>query len=64
MGKEKDPIAVDLGRRGGLARAKNLSKEQLSDLGFRAISKRYPGCKRRTAVKLTKHVAVGVGQRA
>lgn len=33
MAKKKNPAAVKLGRKGGLARAKNLSKEQLSKIG-------------------------------
>jgi hypothetical protein len=41
----KDPAAVSLGRRGGLkggkARAKNLSKSQLSQIGKKAAQSRW-----------------------
>jgi len=33
MGKKKNPAAVELGRLGGLARARNLTKEQRSAIG-------------------------------
>jgi hypothetical protein len=43
--REKDPLAVELGRRGGLkggpARAKKLSKKKLSELGKRAARARW-----------------------
>jgi general stress protein YciG len=33
MKKKKNQAAVQLGRKGGLARKKNLTKEQLSEIG-------------------------------
>lgn len=33
MAKKKNPAAVKLGRLGGLARAKKLSKKELSEIG-------------------------------
>jgi hypothetical protein len=43
--KEKDPLAVELGRRGGLkggkARAANLSARQLSKIGKRGAAARW-----------------------
>ena len=41
MAKEKDPAAVSLGAKGGKARAKNLTKEQLSKIGKAAAAKRW-----------------------
>jgi hypothetical protein len=37
----KDPAAVELGRRGGKARAKKLSKKRLSEIARRAARKRW-----------------------
>jgi hypothetical protein len=43
--KEKDPAAVALGRKGGLkggkARAANLTKEQLSEIGKQGAARRW-----------------------
>jgi hypothetical protein len=48
----KDPLAVELGRRGGLkggpARAKKLSKEQLSKIGKAAAEARWKKHKKAT----------------
>jgi hypothetical protein len=41
MKKPKNPAAVELGRRGGKARARKLSKTELSEQGKRAISARW-----------------------
>jgi hypothetical protein len=41
MKKKKNPAAVQLGRKGGLARKKNLTKEQLSEIGKAAAGKRW-----------------------
>jgi hypothetical protein len=45
MAKKKNPAAVALGRLGGLkggpARAKNLTKKQLSDAGRKAVLARW-----------------------
>lgn len=38
---EKDPAATSLGSRGGKARARNLSKEQLSEAGKKAAKARW-----------------------
>jgi hypothetical protein len=40
-GKEKDAAAVSLGARGGKARARNLSKKQLSAIGRKASLARW-----------------------
>jgi len=37
----KDPAAVKLGRKGGLARKRNLTPEQLSAIGKRAAAARW-----------------------
>ena len=37
----KDPAAVSLGRKGGKARAKKLTKEELSEQGRKAIQARW-----------------------
>ena len=39
--KTKSAAAVELGRKGGLARARNLSKEQLSKIGRAAVKARW-----------------------
>jgi hypothetical protein len=39
--KEKSKAAVELGRAGGLARKKNLSAKQLSEIGKKAAAKRW-----------------------
>jgi hypothetical protein len=39
--KEKDPAAVALGRRGGLKRAKNLTKAERSEAGRKAVKARW-----------------------
>jgi hypothetical protein len=41
----KDQAAVELGRRGGLARKKNLTPEELSAIGKRAAAARWKGKK-------------------
>jgi hypothetical protein len=41
MAKKKDPAAVSLGAKGGKARAKNLSKKQLSEIGKAAAASRW-----------------------
>ena len=41
MKKAKDPAAVDLGRRGGKARGRNLSKAELSEQGRKAVQARW-----------------------
>jgi hypothetical protein len=41
MNKPKNPAAVELGRRGGKARARKLSKKELSEQGRRAVSARW-----------------------
>ncbi len=38
----KDPAAVALGRKGGKARAKNLTAERRSEIAKRAAQKRWP----------------------
>ena len=49
--KVKDPIAVELGRRGGLKggkqRSVNLSKEELSDIGKLGAIARWKGHKKK-----------------
>jgi hypothetical protein len=37
----KNPAAVELGAKGGTARAKNLTKKQLSEIGKKAAAKRW-----------------------
>lgn len=39
--KKKNPAAVQLGRRGGKQRAKNLTAEQLSEQGRQAVMARW-----------------------
>jgi hypothetical protein len=46
MGK-KNPHAVALGRKGGKARAANLSKEELSKQGRKAVMARWAARKKR-----------------
>ncbi len=41
MAKKKDPAAVALGRKGGKKRAKNLTAEELSEQGRRAVQARW-----------------------
>lgn len=41
MAKKKDPAAVSLGRKGGLARKKSMTAEELSDQGRNAVSARW-----------------------
>jgi hypothetical protein len=41
MTKRKDAAAVSLGRRGGKARARKVSKERLSEIGKAAAAKRW-----------------------
>lgn len=46
MGKKKNPAAVELGRLGGKARARNLTKEQMSEIGRKganALWRKYKG---------------------
>lgn len=49
--KGKDPIAVELGSRGGKARAKSLTKERLSEIGSEAIKARWAKVKKKKAGK-------------
>ena len=49
MEKEKDPAAVSLGRRGGLAKARKLTKEQLSEVNRKAVQARWAKRKPRSA---------------
>lgn len=39
--KDKDPAAVALGRKGGLARAKKMTPEQRSEAARKAVSARW-----------------------
>jgi hypothetical protein len=39
--KKKMPAAVELGRRGGLARAKKVSRKKLSQIGRKAAAARW-----------------------
>jgi len=48
----KNPAAVALGRKGGLARKKKLSKEELSDQGRKAVLARWQ--KKRAAAEKEK----------
>ncbi len=41
MATEKDPAAVSLGRRGGLARKRSLSPEELSEQARNAVAARW-----------------------
>ena len=41
MAKRKNPAAVALGRKGGKARAANLTAEQLSEIGRMGAAKRW-----------------------
>ena len=41
MKKKKNPAAVALGKRGGLARAKKASKKRLSDIGRKGAAARW-----------------------
>jgi hypothetical protein len=41
MKKKKNQAAVQLGRKGGLARKRNLTKEQLSEIGKVGAGKRW-----------------------
>ncbi len=43
----KDPAAVSLGRKGGLARAKKLSGAQKADIARKAATKRWNNAKKR-----------------
>lgn len=38
---EKDPAAIALGRKGGLSRAKNLTPEQLAEIGRKGAEARW-----------------------
>lgn len=38
---EKDPAAVALGRKGGMSRAKNLTPEQLAEIGKKGAEARW-----------------------
>jgi hypothetical protein len=41
---EKKPVtAAEMGKRGGTARAKNLTKKQLTEIGKRGAAKRWGG---------------------
>ncbi|HEV3329899.1 MAG TPA: hypothetical protein VG096_02890 [Bryobacteraceae bacterium] len=48
---KKDSAAVKLGRKGGLARARKLSKEELSEQGRAAVKERWNKAKRKAAEK-------------
>jgi len=41
MAKTKDPAAANLGKKGGLARAKKLSRQELSQQGRKAVLARW-----------------------
>jgi hypothetical protein len=41
MNKAKNPAAVELGRRGGKARGRKLSKKELSEQARRAVNARW-----------------------
>jgi hypothetical protein len=41
MNKPKNPAAVELGRRGGKARARKLSKKELSEQARKAVTARW-----------------------
>jgi hypothetical protein len=41
MGKRKNPHAVAMGRKGGRARKRAMTPEQLSDQGRKAVSERW-----------------------
>ena len=41
MTKRKNPAAVTLGRRGGIARAQKRSKEELSEIGRKGATARW-----------------------
>jgi hypothetical protein len=45
--KRKNPAAVALGRRGGKKRAENLSPEELSEQGRRAVAARWEKAKKK-----------------
>jgi hypothetical protein len=47
----KDPAAVALGRKGGKKRAQNLSAEELSKQGRKAVLARWKKAKKRGAAK-------------
>lgn len=51
MATKKDPAAVALGKKGGKARAKKLTPEQLSEQGRKAISARWQKAKKAAAAK-------------
>jgi general stress protein YciG len=45
--ESKNLAAMELGRRGGLARAKNLSRERISEIGKKAAAARWKGHKKK-----------------
>ncbi len=45
--KDRLPAAVEMGRRGGKARAANLTAEQLSEIGKRGAKQRWKGHKKK-----------------
>jgi hypothetical protein len=47
----KDPAAVALGRKGGKKRAQNLSAEELSEQGRKAVLARWRNAKKRVTPK-------------
>jgi hypothetical protein len=49
--KEKDPHAVALGRKGGLARKKSLTQEERAEIVRKAVQARWEKAKRETAHK-------------
>jgi hypothetical protein len=46
MAKTKDPAAVALGKKGGKARAKKLTPEELSEQGRKAVQTRWAKAKK------------------
>jgi hypothetical protein len=46
MAKKKDPAAVALGKKGGKARAKKLTPEELSEQGRKAVAARWARAKK------------------
>ncbi len=50
--KDKLPEAVRLGHRGGLARAKKLSKKRQSEIGRKAARARWKKAKKRSRLRL------------
>ncbi len=53
MAKTKDTSAAKLGKKGGLARAKKLSKEELSEQGRKAVRARWEKWRKEHPTKAT-----------